>query len=131
MFEMQVRCVWVITRLGLISQQIVNLDMYICRFLTIRFPLNLAPKCRKWHFRDSRFQNFQGGIPPDRPRNLSPLALDFRAYGARKLVTKILRSTPDLKRFTALYAIMNRMENLRCGKDYFRVLVFYMCYFIK
>ena len=29
------------------------------------------------------------------PRNVAPLALDFRAYGARKLVTKIHTSTPD------------------------------------
>ena len=94
---MQVRCIWVIlniTRLGLISQQIVNLDMYICRILTIRFPLNLAPKCRKWHFRDSIFQNFPEGMPPDSPRNLAPLALEFRAFGNRNLVTKIPRSTP-------------------------------------
>ena len=54
--------------------------MYICRFLTIRFPLNLAPKCRKWHLRDSIFQNIQVGMPPDSPRNLAPLALGFRAY---------------------------------------------------
>ena len=33
-------------------------------------------------------------MPPDPPRYLGPLALDFRAYGARKLVTKIPRSTP-------------------------------------
>ena len=36
-----------------------------------------------------------------------------------------------MERFTPLYAIMNSMENLRCGKDYFHVLVFYTCYFIK
>ena len=69
MFEMQVRCVWVILN----NQVRVNFStnckcrhiQYICRFLTIRFPLNLAPKCRKCHFRDSRFQNFRGIMPPD------------------------------------------------------------------
>ena len=35
-------------------------------------------------------------------------------------------------RFKPLYAIMNSMENLRCGKeDYFHVLVFCMGYYIK
>ena len=67
--------------------------MYICHFLTIRFPLNLAPKCRKCHFRDSRFQNFRGSMPPDLPRNRAPKVHDFRAFGARKLVSKITRST--------------------------------------
>ena len=54
--------------------------------MTVRFPLNLAPNCRKWNFRDSRFQNFPGKHAPGPPRNLTPSALDFCALGARKLV---------------------------------------------
>ena len=35
-------------------------------------------------------------MPPDHPRKLTPSALDFRAFGARKLVTKIPTSTPEV-----------------------------------
>ena len=62
--------------------------MYICRFLTIRFPLNLAPKCRKWHFRDSRFQHFQGGHGPGHPQK-------SRAFGPR--FSRLRRSESSYK----------------------------------
>ena len=45
--------------------------------------VNLLPKCRKWHFRDYRFKNFPGGMPPNPPRSTP-------AYGRRGLyITQI------------------------------------------
>ena len=40
-------------------------------------------------------------MPPAPPRNRAPKAPDFRAFGAKKLVTKIPRSTPGEVTFNA------------------------------
>ena len=98
MFEMQVRCVWVILN----NQVRVNFStnckcrhiQYICRFLTIRFPLLDCPKVQEMAFQRLQISKFHGEHAPGPPRNLTPSALDFRAFGARKLVTKIPTSTP-------------------------------------
>ena len=94
MFEMQVRCVWVILN----NQVRVNFSTnckfrhYICRFLTIRFPLYLASKCRKWHFRYSRFQSFRGSMPSN-PLEISCLCPRFSRLRRSESSHKIARST--------------------------------------
>ena len=96
MFEMQVRCVWVI-----LSKQVRFNFSTNCKFRSTylsfsdhQIPSKSCPKVQEMPFQRLQISKFPGDHAPGPPRNLAPLALDFRAFGARKLVTKIPTSTP-------------------------------------
>ena len=74
--------------LGLISQQIVNLDMYLS-YSDHQIPSKSCPKVQEMEFQRLKISKF-----PRPPGNLAPKAHDFRAFGVRKLVKKIPTSTP-------------------------------------
>ena len=77
MFEMQVRCVWVILN----NQVTVNFStnckcrhiQYICRFLTIRFPLLHCPKVQEMAFQRLQISKFHGEACPRTPLEISRL----------------------------------------------------------
>ena len=98
MFEMQVRCVWVILN----NQVRVNFSTNCkCRHIYLSFSDHQIPSVRLPQSAGNGisetldFKISRGSMPPHPPRNLTPSLLDFRAFGAGKLVTKIPTSTPE------------------------------------
>ena len=94
---MQVRCVWVILN----NQVRVNFSTNCkCRHIYLSFSDHQIPSIRLPQSAGNGisetldFKISRGSMPSDPPINLTPSALDFRAFRARKLVTKIPRSTP-------------------------------------
>ena len=99
---MQVRCVWIILN----NQVRVNFSTNCkCRHIYLSFSDHQIPSIRLPQSAGNGisetldFKISRGSMPPDPPRNLTPSALDFRAFCARKLVTKIPTSTPDVWAF--------------------------------
>ena len=46
------------------------------QFKTVIFCSKVPSKCRKCHFRDPKFKNVPGGMPPDPPTNPSTFGMD-------------------------------------------------------